>query len=309
MKCRPDHNLQDIRAKIFPLRRRKINAPEVTTPISLPVKRKERSLSSLVVSTPKVPIQTGLTGRRTKAVARKAAALRGCSFAVEGSIKREDSVEDHPASSSSPESQVKFTRNKMQVTSMLVKIDTDAKCFLLAIHHPFILLMKDSSLAEPSNDQKRNKEKENDGEATEGKADLWTPLNCLVEAANRTKSSKSNTQGLTLPKSEPQNAHDSELSIRGNKTEAESLNADSEIYMPKTKMKEPDHTKVKNNSNGTTLLPGPVKRRRLRASNRNRAAPSGELCASAQVMLDASGAIRCRRNSPIWFSLVASEDR
>ncbi|XP_015875346.1 E3 ubiquitin protein ligase DRIP2 isoform X1 [Ziziphus jujuba] len=280
-KLRPDHNLQDIRAKIFPLRRRKINAPEVTTPISLPVKRKERSLSSLVVSTPKVPIQTGLTGRRTKAVARKAAALRGCSFAVEGSIKREDSVEDHPASSSSPESQVKFTRNKMQ----------------------------DSSLAEPSNDQKRNKEKENDGEATEGKADLWTPLNCLVEAANRTKSSKSNTQGLTLPKSEPQNAHDSELSIRGNKTEAESLNADSEIYMPKTKMKEPDHTKVKNNSNGTTLLPGPVKRRRLRASNRNRAAPSGELCASAQVMLDASGAIRCRRNSPIWFSLVASEDR
>ena len=55
--CRPDHNLQDIRAKFFPLKRRKVEAPEVTPTNSLPVKRKERSLSSLVVSTPKVLIQ------------------------------------------------------------------------------------------------------------------------------------------------------------------------------------------------------------------------------------------------------------
>lgn len=115
MPCRPDHNLQDIRAKIFPLRRRKINAPEVAPPISLPVKRKERSLSSLVVSTPKVPMQTGLTGRRTKAVARRTAALRGSSFAAEDTVKREDSAEDHPLSSSSPESQNRSVRNKMQV--------------------------------------------------------------------------------------------------------------------------------------------------------------------------------------------------
>lgn len=172
-----------------------------------------------------------------------------------------------------------------------------------------ILSMQDSSIAEPSTEQRRHNEIENDGETTEGKADLWTPLNCLVEAANRTKSSKSNTQGLTLPKSEPLNALDSDLYIRGNKTEAEALNADSEMYMHKTKMKEPEYTKGKNNSNGTALLPGPIKRRRLRPANRNRAAPSGELCASAQVMLDASGAIHCRRNTPIWFSLVASEDR
>lgn len=115
MTCRPDHNLQDIRAKIFPLKRRKINAPEVTSSVPLPVKRKERSLSSLVVNTPKVPIQTGLTGRRTKAVARRAAALRGCSFAAGEPVKREDSVEDHSLNSSSPESQNKIARNKMQV--------------------------------------------------------------------------------------------------------------------------------------------------------------------------------------------------
>ena len=112
--CRPDHNLQDIRAKIFPLKRRKVEAPEVTPTNSLPVKRKERSLSSLVVSTPKVPMQTGLTGRRTKA-ARKAAAIRGCSFAVEEPAKKEDSAEDHPLSSSSHDSQSKTTRNKRQV--------------------------------------------------------------------------------------------------------------------------------------------------------------------------------------------------
>lgn len=112
--CRPDHNLQDIRAKIFPLKRRKVEAPEVTPTNSLPVKRKERSLSSLVVSTPKVPMQTGLTGRRTKA-ARKAAAIRGGGFAVEEHAKKEDSAEDHPVSSSSHDSQNKISRNKRQV--------------------------------------------------------------------------------------------------------------------------------------------------------------------------------------------------
>ena len=41
-------------------------------------------------------------------------------------------------------------------------------------------------------EQKPNKD---DVEVMEGKADLWTPLNCLVKTANRTKSSKSNLQG------------------------------------------------------------------------------------------------------------------
>lgn len=279
-KLRPDHNLQDIRAKVFPLKRRKINAPEVTPSVPLPVKRKERSLSSLVVNTPKVPMQTGLTGRRTKAVARRAAALRGCSFAAGEPIKREDSAEDHSLSSSSPESQNKIARNKMQ----------------------------DSSTAEPSSGQKANKETEN--VVTEGKGDLWTPLNCLVEAANRTKTSKSNTQGLTVAKSEPRNVADSEPHMPESKIEAESRDAlDNQSYMPKSKTKEPEQTKLKNNSNGASLLPGPVKRRRLRVANRNRAASSsGELSTSAQVILDASGANHNRRNSPIWFSLVAFED-
>lgn len=110
---RADNNLQDIRAKIFPYRRRKVQAPEVMHSVSLPAKRKERSLSSLVVSTPKVPLQTGLTGKRTKGSARKAAALRGCGFFIED--KKEDSAEDCPMSSSSPDSLSKISQNKRQV--------------------------------------------------------------------------------------------------------------------------------------------------------------------------------------------------
>ncbi|XP_075658305.1 E3 ubiquitin protein ligase DRIP2-like isoform X1 [Castanea sativa] len=278
--CRPDHNLQDIRAKIFPHKRRKVEAPEVTPTNSLPVKRKERSLSSLVVSTPKVPMQTGLTGRRTKA-ARKAA-IRG-GFAVEEHTKKEDSAEDHPVSSSSHDSQNKITRNKRQ----------------------------NFSVAEPSNEKKHNEDTENDVEIIEGKADLWTPLNCLVEAANRTKSSKSNSQGPSLAKSEQASAHDSEVYMSETKARAESPSVlDNEVYMSKSKTKENgQNTKAQDENNGTALVPGPVKRRRLRAASRKSTAASGKLHPSAQAMLDVAGSKRNRKNSPIWFSLVASEDR
>lgn len=126
---RPDHTLQDVRAKIFPFKRRKVKAPEVVAAVTIPVRRKERSLSSLVVSTPRVSNQTTLTGRRTKAVARKAAALRGPSFSVEKSIKKEEySGDDHPESSSSPENLNKFPINIRQVK--------EVKCF-----HFFMLFL------------------------------------------------------------------------------------------------------------------------------------------------------------------------
>lgn len=115
MIIRPDHNLQDVRAKIFPLKRRKVKAPEVVPPVTLPARRKERSLSQLVVNAPKVATQA-MTGRRTKAVTRKAAVLRGSSFSMEKTVKKEeDSTDDHQESASSPETLNKFTQNKRQV--------------------------------------------------------------------------------------------------------------------------------------------------------------------------------------------------
>ncbi|XP_011032394.1 PREDICTED: E3 ubiquitin protein ligase DRIP2-like [Populus euphratica] len=275
-KLRADHNLQDIRAKIFPFKRRKVKAPEIIPSIALPAKRKERSLSSLVVSTSKVPIQTGLTGRRYKAGARKAAALRGCSFTVEES-KNEDSAKDNLSSPGFP---VKSIQKKRL----------------------------DSSVAEPSTEQRPNDDGEDDDvQMIEGKADLWTPLNCLVEAANRTKSSKLHSQGLSLAKFGLLDGPDSKPQLY--ESRAESPNGQySDIYMAKTKNEHGQEIRVLDDKNGTNSLPVSVKRRRLTAAQKRAVVPEG-LSASAQAMVDAAGAKSNRRNGPIWFSLVASEDQ
>ncbi|XP_038717594.1 E3 ubiquitin protein ligase DRIP2-like [Tripterygium wilfordii] len=280
-KLRPDHNLQDIRAKIFPLKRRKIKAPEITPSVAAPAKRKERSLSSLVVSAPKVSTQTGLTGRRTKAGARKAASLRGCGFIHELPIKKEEILEDHPMSSSSPESLNKTAQNKCQ-----------------------------GSVVERSNDGEAKEDTGKDVETIEGKVDLWTPLNCLVEAANRTKSSKLNSP-VSFSKSGTSNVPDYEFYSPESKAKKESPSVrDGEIFVPKSKNKDRgNNTKVEDIKGGTILLPGPVKRRRFRAASRKRAVMSDGQCTSAQAMVDASVSKCNRRNRPIWFSLVALEDQ
>lgn len=116
--CRPDHNLQDIRAKIFPFIRKKIKAQEVVPSISLPAKRKERSLSSLVVIAPKVSTHTGFTGKRTKIGTRKAAALRGCNFLLEESIKTEEIHDEVNLVSSASASLHMTAQNGSQVWDM-----------------------------------------------------------------------------------------------------------------------------------------------------------------------------------------------
>ncbi|XP_024964885.1 E3 ubiquitin protein ligase DRIP2-like isoform X2 [Cynara cardunculus var. scolymus] len=177
---KPDHNLQDIRAKIFPSKRRRVKAPEVVPSVTLPLRRKERSLSSLVVSTPRVSTQTTMTGKRSKAAARKK--LRGPSFSVEKSVKNEeDSMDDHQDSSSSREISNKLTQN----------------------------LGQNSSTPEPSSDPSPDKETKNGSGPRDGKVDLWKPLNYLVEVANRSKSSKFTSQSSAV-KSPPQHTPKSE---------------------------------------------------------------------------------------------------
>ncbi|KAA8550796.1 hypothetical protein F0562_002480 [Nyssa sinensis] len=259
-KLRPDHNLQDVRAKIFPFKRRKVRAPEVVPSVTLPARRKERSLSSLVVSTPRVSTQTAMTGRRSKAVARKVSIVRNSSFSIEKPVnKEEDSVDDCLESSSSPETLNKFTRN----------------------------IRQSSSTIETSSQPVPDKETENDAEPWEGKVDLWKPLNCLVEVANRSKSSKYNSQG-SAAKSEPQHA------------------PDSEGHVLKTKVKEHRRkSKVQDEKNSTDpISPELVKPRKLRRIRRKR-----EFGISPQAVLDAASAKRERSIGPVWFLLVASEDR
>lgn len=93
-----------------------MKAPESVPSTTLPIRRKERSLSQLVVNTPKVSSQTTMTGKRTKATARKASALQGSNFSIEKAVKKEeDSAGDRPESSSSPETLSKFAQNIRQV--------------------------------------------------------------------------------------------------------------------------------------------------------------------------------------------------
>ncbi|KAK3145792.1 hypothetical protein QOZ80_3BG0257600 [Eleusine coracana subsp. coracana] len=66
-KLRVDHSLQYVRSKIFPSKRQKVEATEVTYPVTSLIKRKQRSLSSLTIHAPQVSIQKCLTKRRTKA--------------------------------------------------------------------------------------------------------------------------------------------------------------------------------------------------------------------------------------------------
>ncbi|CAL5193710.1 unnamed protein product [Lathyrus oleraceus] len=180
-KLRPDHTKQDVRAKIFPLKGRKVKEPEVVAAsVPLPAKRKERSLSSLVVNTPRVSAQSTMTGRRTKPT-RKASSMRSSSFSFEKSIKKEEALlDDRLGSSSSPETSNKLRQNNGQ---------------------------SEGSQSTP------NKETENGAETWDAKLDLWKPLNCLVEVASRTKSFKSNTQGSTA-KLEPIQVNESDSQVQ-----------------------------------------------------------------------------------------------
>ncbi|CAH8385780.1 unnamed protein product [Eruca vesicaria subsp. sativa] len=159
-KLRPDHILQDLRAKIFTPKRKRERAPEVVSSITLPARRKERSISSLVVSTPRVSAQSGTTGKRTKSLMRKD--VRGSGSFTKRSVKKEEEFgDDHTESESSPETLKDFTQNKRQ-----------------------------SSHAEPSQSlsNRRNKDV---AEPWDSKLNLWKPLNFLVDVANGTKPSNS----------------------------------------------------------------------------------------------------------------------
>ncbi|XP_072989982.1 E3 ubiquitin protein ligase DRIP2-like [Typha latifolia] len=261
-KLRPDHNLQDIRVKIFPLKRRKLN-PEIPS-IILPVRRKERSLSSLVVSTPRVATQSGLTGRRTKA-GRRAAASRGICQAISESTKKEannfedqDNLDKNKATSS-PETLIKITRNKKQ-----------------------------NNYCADSSNQAFNKDMENGRESFLDKAELWKPLNCLVEAANRTKALTSSPQRLIVK-------------------EEQINDPDCEINIPKTKVREHlNKSKFQEEKNSNASLPPTtVRAKRLRGVCRGKR----ELRTSAQALLDTASTLRDRRQNPVWFSLVASANQ
>ncbi|KFK23229.1 hypothetical protein AALP_AAs64694U000600 [Arabis alpina] len=251
-KLRPDHILQDLRAKIFPLKRRKERALEVVSSITLPARRKERSISSLVVNTPRVSAQAGTTGKRTKAVMRKD--VRGSGSFIKRTVKKEAEFrDDHTESASSPETLKNFTQNKRQ-----------------------------SSFAEP-NPNRRNKDAD---EPWDSKLHLWKPLNFLVDVANGTKSQGSD------PKSEHGNA--SQNDVHGSKTKTKDR-----------KRKYKDDQETSNNGDPTTSETATPKR--TPRTRRKRSSTFGD--SRIPPLPDAASLKQERRNGPVWFSLVASNNQ
>ncbi|KAK2425654.1 E3 ubiquitin protein ligase DRIP2 [Trifolium repens] len=114
-KLRLDHSKLNLRYIVFPSKRREVKEPEVVAAsVPFPAKRKERSLSSLVVNTPRVSAQSTMTGRRTEPT-RKASSPRSSSFSIEKSIQQEEELLDnHPESSSSPETSNELHQNNGQ---------------------------------------------------------------------------------------------------------------------------------------------------------------------------------------------------
>jgi hypothetical protein len=104
-----------VRSKVFPFKRKKVNAEEAESPITLPVKVKERSISSLVVNTPRVA-PAASTRRRTRAVTRKAAALRGLGPIIVDPLKKDnDNSNKQTDNSSLLDSLSKIPQTRRQV--------------------------------------------------------------------------------------------------------------------------------------------------------------------------------------------------
>lgn len=119
---------------------------------------------------------------------------------------------------------------------------------------------------------------------------MWKPLNCLVEAANRTKGFKFTIQGGSIAKTEQIHDHGGEVNAH------------------KTKGRE--NANKSDDKKGVTLASSEsIKTRRFHGTRRKRGAASKGLSTSAQALLNASGLKRDRRMGPIWLSLVASDDQ
>ncbi|GER55288.1 ring finger protein, partial [Striga asiatica] len=258
-KLRADRKLRDIGVKLFSYKRIMVNSPEVVNTVALPAKRKERSLSSLVVSTPRVSsTHTRMTGRRSKPIARKVS--KGSKFTTEKSVK--NTVNDTPESSSSPEMLNKLTQH----------------------------IRQSSASNGPSNDPSCNKGKGIHSEPWDGKIDPWKPLTCLVEAANRSKSSKLSTQ-VSLLKSEDQHSHDNEGPIGTSKNKEQHMKSE-----------------VKDEKNSIDNTPMESERPKNLRKNSQKARESGKFKVPNKVVLDAASDKPERKSYPIWFSLVASDE-
>lgn len=147
--------------------------------------------------------------------------------------------------------------------------------------------MQSSVASDPSNHPSPDKGRENGSETWEEMGDLWKPLNCLVEAANRSKSSKCSMQG-DLAKSEAPNSHDNEGSPNKSRS--------------KENRQKPKVQDVKNFNDH--IPPDSGRPKKFRKARQKKAQEFAEFRLPPKVVLGA-GAKFDHKNHPIWFSLVS----
>lgn len=137
------------------------------------------------------------------------------------------------------------------------------------------------------NNQNSIKDEENDTEDLTGKADVWKPLNCLVEAANRTKSIKF---------------------VQGSDVKSETAHAaNNESRGSKGKFRKQSQKRYPDDDNGDTSV-GITKSKKSKTKRKKPSGAPDELGTSAQAIISSNNFKR-DRNSPIWFKLVAAEDQ
>ncbi|RLN39382.1 E3 ubiquitin protein ligase DRIP2-like [Panicum miliaceum] len=279
----PDHNLQDIRNKLFPIKKRKIDSPKV--PATLPPKRKQRSLSSLgVVDTPSVAMRTGLTGKRTKGT-RRAASFRATSPGNNGTMKSSTKSEDRDQKiekSSAPQSTkvatpAKKTESRDQKKTEKTSPQQPTKAATAVNKRQKNTYVEVSS--KPSSKRKNG--------MTSEKEELQKPSNHLVYAASKTKAPRSTPKIHPVTK-EKIKKKEGEFPIGNKETE-------NEVVIPGTRVGEhSNEPTLEEENNGSSSEPAiaTVKAETEDVSNQGLSGP-------ASILRDPI-------TTPVWFSLVSS---
>lgn len=146
---------------------------------------------------------------------------------------------------------------------------------------------QNSTTAEPSTHPIPDKDTQNGNDAKDGeeKIDLWKPLNCLVEVANRSKSLKFTLQGSA------------------SRSEANSTLPKTEATSRKTKQRSKVRDDACDLDSSESLIPKKTQKMRQKKTSFD------ESGVSPQAVLDATSTRSERIKSAIWCSLVASEDQ
>ncbi|CAL4918979.1 unnamed protein product [Urochloa decumbens] len=302
-KLRPDHNLQDIRNKLFPIKKRKVDSLKAPT---MPAKRKQRSLSSLVVDTPSVAMRTGLTGKRTKTT-RRPAASRSTSLNNNGTMKlptksegRDQKIEKTLAPQSTKvATTVKKTESryqKIEKTSapQSTKLATTAKKNESRDQKKIEKTSAEQStkVATAANKKQRTTdvEKPSSEDRKNGKiADKQELRKSSNRAASKIKAPRSTPKIHTITE-EQIKKKEGELPIRKEETE-------NEVNIPGTRVGEHSiEPSLKEEHNGTSSEPAPLTDQ-VTEDDSNQG-----LSGSASTLPDPI-------TTPVWFSLVSSPNQ